>query len=206
MYLGVAIAIAPFKLFHGFEASTTNSEVISEFMVIPVSSTVVLRNTKLNPNEDHVRQGYISATASALHTTQVISLANWYVRAFAVLLIVVADSFEPRCLHRFTNTPSKTSISFKVATTPFWLVQTSAHAASITDMFVVLFLTAVALFSALRIAVKVVAKIEQKAGKYYRRFRGKPKRLDLNSLGDMNEQEDNNEVTDTALSERARLL
>jgi hypothetical protein len=53
-----------------------------------------------------------------------------------------------------------------VSETPFWVIQRSTRSASQTDLIVVLLLTAVTLYSALRVAVKITMKLREKGMKW----------------------------------------
>jgi uncharacterized protein YlzI (FlbEa/FlbD family) len=62
-----------------------------------------------------------------------------------------------------------TLITISISQTPFWIVQRATLAATQTELIIVLLLTAVTLFSGLRVVVKAVSKIFEKIAKCHRR-------------------------------------
>jgi hypothetical protein len=61
--------------------------------------------------------------------------------------------------------PNKYKVALRVTETPFWIVQTSVQAATQTDLMIMLFLTAVTLFSGLRIVAKIAMKLLELLGR-----------------------------------------
>jgi hypothetical protein len=146
---------------HGIEVSSNETQFVSSPMVIPTSTSAVIRETQIDSSGPFIRQAYYAASTPALHTFQAISLSEWYAQRPNVEGCLLYGGIEMLC-DRFTTPRTEFVVSFKVTETPFWSVQKTTRAATQTDMAIVLVLQGVALFSALRIVVSITTLLADK--------------------------------------------